>query len=312
MTKRSALARVKMAMRPLLTIFLAGALQWMAAVVAAETPTPTPTQTQTVTPQPSPTATEDAEPTPTRTPKPKPTSTPSPTPLPAHDMAVSFFNNFCEAGQPLLATVFNTSATTLESGTLRVSLFGEEGLLEEHDHSVSLGPYGTANLPLFNPATPPWMRVEIILVTGGMDSNPNNDSASCGVTAVEILTAESLQTPGASEETHVAPGTSSRAAPPPASGVGTNSVWRQALPTPTPGEAPVQATTAPLSAPSSAQPIANVPQPSLTPIGDAGGGVAPAPQKPFPSRTLMMTGVVLLAAGTSWAFYYLTRPPKNA
>ena len=217
-------------------------------------------------------------------------------------------------GQPLLATIFNTSATTLDGRTVRLRLFSETGLLEEHDHQISLQPYGTANLPLFNSAAPPWVRLEMELVAGVPDPNPNNDSASCGVEAVPTAEAPT-QAAGPSDgaaPSSLAPGTSSRAAPPPASGVGSNSVWRQALPTATPAEPVLQPTLAPLTAPSLARPVANGPQPSLTPIGDAGGGVAAAPGAAFPSRTLLMTGVVLLAAGSSWAFYYLTRPPRNA
>jgi hypothetical protein len=299
-----------MLLRPALALLLAAALQLSlgVAVFAEETPAPTVTPTETATSEPAPTETAK----PTRTPEP----TATPTPLPLQDLAVSFFNNFCEAGQPLLATIFNASATPLENRTLRLRLSGEDGVLEEHDHAFSLPAFGTANLPLYNAAQAPWVKLEIELVGGVADPNPNNDSASCGVAA--IATAEPTQPAGSIEAGSIAPGTSSRSAPPPASGVGSGSVWRQALPTPTPAltaEEPVlQPTLAPVAAPpsSSSRSVANGPQPSLTPIGDAGGGLAPQPRGSFPSRTLLMTGVVLLAAGSSWAFYYLTRPPKNA
>jgi hypothetical protein len=299
----NALARVRRSPRPAIALLLAAALLLvpMGPAAAEETPTPTPTPAETATQEPTPTETVK----PTRTPEP----TATPTPMPAQDLAVSFFNNFCEAGQPLLATVFNTSATPLEGRTLRLRLEGENGSLEEHDHTISLPPYGTLNLPLYNPAAPPWVKLQISLVGGPADPNPHNDSASCGV--APLPTAQPAPSSEVMGTTDLAPGTSSRSAPPPASGLGSNSVWRQALPTPTPAAPLLQPTLAPLTAPPS-QPIANGPQPSLTPIGDAGGGLAPEPESAFPSRTLLMTGVVLLAAGTSWAFYYLTRPPKGA
>lgn len=312
MTKRSAHARAKAVLRllPILFLALAPQLALGGTAVFADTPTPAPTATATTPPA---TATATEEPEPTKEPKPTRTPTPSPTPVPSVDISVSLFNNFCEAGQPLLATVLNASPTPLQGGTVRVRLFGAGGLLEEHDHHLSLAPTGSTNLPLSNTASPPWIRVDVALMSGGIDTNPNNDSVSCGVTAEAAPTIGPAETADSAsgEVSNVVPGTSSRAAPPPASGIGNDSVWRQAEPTPTPTVAPLP-TVAPASAPASAQPIANGPQPSLTPIGDAGGGVAPANESPFPSRTLMMTGVVLLAAGSSWAFYYLTRPPRNA
>jgi hypothetical protein len=66
----------------------------------------------------------------------------------------------------------------------------------------------------------------------------------------------------------------------------------------------------PTQKPSRAQ--ANSAQPTLTPLGDAGGGLAAAPEGGLlSSRTLMLVGVVFLAGGSSWAFYYLTKPPRN-
>jgi hypothetical protein len=299
-----------MYLTPALAVVISALVQLaLVASAAGETPTPTVTPTVTVTEtptvEPAATATSTAEPT--KTPRPTSTPSPTPTPAPAQDLAVSFFNNFCEAGAPLLATIFNTSATPLEGRTIRLRLSAESGLLEEHDHQISLAPYSTANLPLLNMAVAPWVQLELQLIGGPDDPNANNNSVSCGVAA--IATVEPTQAPGAAESTYVAPGSASRAAPPPASGLGSNSVWRQAAPTTTPPA--LQPTLAPLTAPAS-QPVANSPQPSLTPIGDAGGGLAPAPQSAFPSRTLMMSGVVLLAAGSSWAFYYLTRPPRNS
>jgi len=305
MTNPIAFARVRSWLPPVSGLLLAAALQFALAGAIAAEETPTPTET----PTPNETATQEPAPTETVKPTKTPVPTATPTPLPAQDLAVSFFNNFCEAGQPLLATIFNTSATPLQNQTLRVRLSDQDKVLEEHDHQISLPAYGTTNLPLYNPAQPPWVKIEIRLVTGPADPNPNNDSASCGVAV--LATEEPSQSEDTLEESDLSPGTSSRAAPPPASGVGSNAVWRQALPTPTSAAPVLQPTLAPLTAPSSSQPIANGPQPSLTPIGDAGGGLAGEPQAAFPSRTLMMTGVVLLAAGTSWAFYYLTRP-KNA
>jgi hypothetical protein len=297
-------------LRLALVTLIAAVLQFGLSGVSSadDTPTPAPTDTATV----EPTATETPEPT--RTPRPTSTPTATPTPMPAQDLAVSFFNNFCEAGQPLLATIFNTSVTPLQNQTVRVTLSNENGVLEEHDHQITLPAYSTTNLPLFSTASPPWIKVEIQLMTGPADPNPNNDSASCGIAAIATETpVEPTQGPGTAIAggSNIVPGSSSRSAPPPASGVGENAVWRQPEPTPT-GVPVLPTAAAPLTAPSSARPIANGPQPSLTPIGDAGGGLAPEPQGSFPSRTILMTGVVLLAAGSSWAFYYLTRPPKNA
>jgi hypothetical protein len=307
MKQSNAHARARLYLRGALILLTVSSLQFgLYGTSAAETPSPTATETVTVEP------TVTGTPEPTKTPRPTSTPTATPTPPPAQDLAVSFFNNFCNAGQPLLATVFNTSATPLENQTLRLTLSDEKGVLEEHDHQVSIPAYGTMNLPLFNPASPPWMKVEMRLVTGPADPNPANDSASCGVAAVATETpAEPTQTQEMAGAANFVPGSSSRSAPPPASGIGGNAVWRQPEPTPT-ALSPQPTVVAPLTAPSSAQPIANGPQPSLTPIGDAGGGLAPQTRAAFPSRTLLMTGVVLLAAGTSWAFYYLTRPPKNA
>ena len=291
-----------------------GLLLALPGAAAANEPTPTPWPTASASQVPDPTATPTLEPTPTATQEPTATRTPRPTttttpatatPLPVQDLAVSFFNNSCELGGPLLVTIFNTSATPLVDRTLRLRLIGEGGLLEEHDHFIGLAPFGSANLPLLNKAVPPWVRIEIELVSGVPDPNPNNDSASCGV--VPLPTQEPTQQPSLLENPDLSPGTSSRSAPPPASGIGGASVWRSALPTPTAAPA-VQ----PTLAPPAGRAISNDPQPALTPIGDAGGGIAAAPQGAFPSRTLLMSGVVLLAAGTSWAFYYLTRPPRNA
>jgi hypothetical protein len=299
--------------RPVLALLFVFVLQvaFAASVAAAPTPTPTPEPTETATVEPTPTATIDPTAEPTKTPKPTATASPTPIPtaVPAQDLAVSFFNNFCEAGEPLLATIFNTSATPLQSRTLRLRLSTEGGVLEEHDYEFSLPAYSSTNLPLTNSAQPPWVNLEIELLDEPADPNPNNNSASCGVSAA--ATVEPTPEPGEVEVGSVLPGSRSPAAPPPASGVSTNAVWRQAAPTATPAVPAVQATLAPLTAPA-AKPIANGPQPSLTPIGDAGGGLAPAPQSSFPSRTLLMIGVLLLAAGSSWAFYYLTRPPRNA
>jgi hypothetical protein len=306
-------ARRRLRRQPALALLLVFALQvaFVASVAASPTPTPTtePTETATVDPTPPPTIEPTAEPT--KTPRPTATASPTPTPtvVPAQDLAVSFFNNFCDAGQPLLATIFNTSATPLQGRTLRLRLTTESGVVEEHDHQLSLPAYSSANFPLTNTAQPPWMNLEIELLDGPADPNPNNDSVSCGVTAV--ATAVPTLPPGEPQIGSVPPGSSSRAAPPPASGINPNSVWRQAAPTATQAAPAVQATLAPLIAPA-AKPIANNPQPSLTPIGDAGGGLAPAPESSFPSRTMLMIGVVFLAAGSSWAFYYLTRPPRNA
>jgi hypothetical protein len=310
MFRRNAAVGRRTMLKSALALALATALEFavIGSAAAEETPTPTATLPPTATATVEPTVPATAEPT--RTPKPTATPSPSPTPLPAQDLAVSFFNNFCEAGEPLLATIFNTSATPLEGRTVRLRLTAESGLLEEHDHYLSLAPYSTANLPLLNPATPPWVQVEIQMMDGPEDPNLTNNSISCGVGALPATEATpTIEADALPESGSVAPGSASRAAPPPASGIG-SSVWRQVTPTAT--AAPVlQPTLAPLAAPAS-QPIANSPQPSLTPIGDAGGGLAPASTSAFPSKTLMMTGVVLLATGSSWAFYYLTRPPRSA
>ncbi len=316
-TPDHASARVRLPLRVVMAVIFAVGLLFALpgpAVADAETPTPTPAESATQELEPTATVTQELtatatqEPTVTKTPKPTSTPTPpaTPTPLPGQDLAVSFFNNSCEVGGPLLVTIFNTSATPLVDRTLRLRLVGESGLLEEHDHLIGLPAFGTANLPLLNKAVPPWVRIEIELISGVADPNANNDTASCGVMAPPVE--ESTQQPPPFENPDLSPGTSSLSAPPPASGIGSNSVWRPAVPTPTAVPLVVQ----PTLAPPAGRVIANDPQPALTPISDAGGGIAAAPQGAFPSRTLLMFGVVLLAAGTSWAFYYLTRPPRNA
>jgi hypothetical protein len=170
-------------------------------------------------------------------------------------------------------------------------------VLEEHDHYLSLEPLASTNLPLANHARAPWVKIEITLLETPEDPNASNDSSSCGVPAA--ATAE----PGP-QPTQVAGGRASSVS----GGSAGAATLRQAAASPTPPPvAQVQPTT---RAVSRAQ--TNSPQPSLTPIGDAGGGLASQP-KPglLASRTLMLAGVVFLAGGSSWAFYYLTRPPKT-
>jgi hypothetical protein len=269
------------------------------APTATATTTPTPGATsrapQVTMASPTATATPSVTPSATATRTPKPTATPTATPVPAQDLAVAFFNNFCEPGQPLLVTVFNSSATPLPGRTVRLRLSGESGVLEEHDHYLELAPLASVNLPLANAAQPPWVAVEIEVLGEPADPNAGNDSASCGV-AASAAQPEPTSQPLASSE------------PPSVGGSARDATLRQA-PRPSP-TAPVAAAQ-PVRAPS--RPQANSPQPSLTPIGSAGGGLAPPPQEGLiPSRTLMLAAAVLLAGGGSWGFYYLTRPPKNA
>jgi hypothetical protein len=301
MDKRSSRPRVRGArawsylLRAGLALLLAGGLILAAGPLGVESAAPSPTPQPSATP-PSPTAT--AEPDPTRAPTRVPTATPTATPtaVPAQDLAVVFFNNFCELGQPLMATVFNTSATPLNGRTLRLRLSGESGVLEEHDHYLNLEPQSSVNLPLANAAQPPWVKIEIELLESPADPNPANDSSSCGVPdpATPQPTAEATSTPAGR-------------VPPISGGATSDSARRQTAPTQAPSTAAVQPTTR------AARAQTNSPQPVLTPIGDAGGGLAPQAEGGLlASRTLMLTGVVLLAGGSSWAFYYLTRPPKNA
>ena len=315
-------APAKLLLRVLAAVILASllALALPDGAASHEDPekTPTPTQTseaQQPIPTETPQATATPEPTSTQRPRPTATATATATPLPAQDVAVAFFNNFCAPGQPLLATIFNTSATPLESRTLRLQLYTENGLVEEHDHFVSLPPFGTMNLPFLHPAEPPWVKVEISLVDGPADPNPGNDSVICGVADPEATAGTSTESgdDGDFELPDLSPGTSSSSAPPPASGLGSGSVWRQVAPTPTQAPPPTpEPSPAQTGGTTSSPPRSNDPQPALTPIGDAGGGLAGESGGAFPSRALMTTGIVLLAAGTSWAFYYLTRPPRNA
>jgi hypothetical protein len=281
-----------------LAILLAVSVHFVAAVAAVESAPPSPTPENRsqleVTPSPSP------SPSPTPRPTREPTATPTATPVPAQDLAVVFFNNFCSLDQPLMATVFNTSATPLQGRTIRLRLSSDTGLMEEHDHFITLAPLANINLPLLNPARAPWVKIEIELLEAPADSNPANDSSSCGVAAPESPTAEPTAPPTVVSGRRVPPAV--------AGGASSESTLRQPEVTPTP---PAASQVQPTRAPARAQ--TNSPQPSLTPIGDAGGGL---PSQSgggfFASRTLMLTGVVLLAAGSSWGFYYLTRPPKGS
>jgi hypothetical protein len=260
-----------------------------AAGVESAPPSPTPTPTATTPPQVASRATATATATATLV----PTATPSPTPVPAQDLAVVFFNNFCELGQPLMATVFNTSATPLNGGSVRLRLSTESGVLEEHDHYLTLAPLASVNLPLANTAQPPWVKIEILLLDSPVDPNPNNDSSSCGVPApvTNEPPAEPTNRPGGRVL-------------PVSGGSSGDATLRQAGTQPT---VQPQATRAPSRAQTSG------PQPSLTPIGSAGGGLASQGDGGLlPNRTLMLIGVVFLTGGSSWAFYYLTRPPRNA
>ncbi|HLG12096.1 MAG TPA: hypothetical protein VI876_10075 [Dehalococcoidia bacterium] len=259
-------------------------------------PSPTPTATTTTKAETAATPTASATATATKAPTATPSPTPSPTPVPAQDLAVVFFNNFCERDQPLMATVFNTSATPLEGRTVRLTLSTESGVLEEHDHYLSLEPLASVNLPLANTARPPWVTIQISLLESPADPNAGNDSSSCGVPAPESQVQE---TPTASPA--AARGSSA------SGGATADATWRQAgaAAPPQPG-AQVQPTRAPARAQT------NLAQPTLTPLGDAGGGLAAAPEGGLlSSRSLMLAGVVFLAGGGSWGFYYLTRPPKN-
>jgi hypothetical protein len=214
-------------------------------------------------------------------------------PPPAQDLAVVFFNNFCELDQPLMATVFNTSATPLSGRTVRLRLSTESGVLEEHDHYLNLAPQASVNLPLANTARPPFVKIEIVLLESPADPNPNNDSSSCGVPAP--ATGEPSAEPTKKPAGRVLPV---------GGGSSGDATLRQAAGQPTPQP---QTTRGPARAQT------NSPQPSLTPIGSAGGGLAPQSEGGLlANKTLMLIGVVFLTGGSSWAFYYLTRPPRNA
>jgi hypothetical protein len=192
-----------------------------------------------------------------------------------------------------MATVFNTSATPLNGRTVRLRLSTESGVLEEHDHYLSLAPLASVNLPLANTAQPPWVKIEIVLLESSADPNQNNDSSSCGVpaTVTDEPPAEATKKP-AGRVLPVSGGSSGDA------------TLRQAGAQPT---VPPQATRAPTRAQTTSL------QPSLTPIGSAGGGLASQGGSGLlPNKTLMLIGVVFLTGGSSWAFYYLTRPPRNA
>jgi hypothetical protein len=211
---------------------------------------------------------------------------------------VLFFNNFCEKDQPLLVTIFNTNLASMSERRVHVRLLGEKGLIEQHDYVLSLPGQSSVNLPLESMAQAPWVQVEISFRDKPEDPNENNDSASCGVADPEA--------PQPTVEPEPTAQPVSRVTAPPASGGATSDpVWRQAAAAPT---AQTVATLVPRVAPAANN---NVPQPSLTPAGDAGGGLAPPPEGLFPSRLLLLTGVVLLAAGSSWGFYYLTRPVNS-
>jgi hypothetical protein len=301
-TRAPATARVRRyLLRAGLALLLATSLLLVtgdAAVESAEptaTPSPSPAATATATSQPETAST----PTPRPTKAPTATPTPTPTPVPAQDLAVAFFGNLCEFDHPLMATVFNTSATPLTNRTVRLRLTTQTGLLEQHDHYLSLEPLGSANLPLAHKARAPWVRIEVFLLDAPEDPNPDNDSYTCDVAApspTETPVTQPTQTP------------SGRALPV-SGGPAGDATLRQTSASPTaPPVNQVQATRAPARAQT------NSPQPSLTPISDAGGGLAPPPAEGslLDSRTLMLAAVVFLAGGSSWAFYYLTRPPRNA
>jgi hypothetical protein len=59
-------------------------------------------------------------------------------------------------------------------------------------------------------------------------------------------------------------------------------------------------------APTNARPISN-----LTPTGAAAGGPGPRSEGTQASKVLMLAGLVAVAAGGSWGFYYFLRPPKD-
>ena len=48
---------------------------------------------------------------------------------------------------------------------------------------------------------------------------------------------------------------------------------------------------------------------NLTPTGAAGGGTAPVALRP--NQTLMAAGLIVLAAGASWGFYYFVKPQHD-
>ena len=301
MSQRNAVAREPAGIRVGLQLRRVGVALLLAAAfrllpgsagVESAAPTPTPSSTPTATATATAESTATARPSATKA----PTATPSPTPQPAQDLAVAFFNNFCDRDQPLMATVFNTSATPLNGRTVRLRLFSDRGVLEEHDHYLSLEPQASINLPLANRAQAPWVKIEIVLLETPEDPNPSNDSSSCGVPQAAATELETQPTQAAAGRVPAVSGGSTG-----------DATWRQAARSPTPQPvAQVLATRAP------ARTQTNSPQPSLTPIGDAGGGLASPPEGGLlASRSLMLAGVVLLAGGSSWAFYYLTRPPKN-
>jgi len=278
---------------------------WLSAAQASPTPQPTPTATPTTTPAASPaeaTATPSPSPAATRPPKPDPTATA--TPLPAADLAVLFLNNFCREGEPLLVSVYNLTSAPVEGRLLRLRLSWAGGLLEETDRRISLPPLGSANLPLAAPARGPWVAVQTWLVDDGpQDPDPANNAVVCQVGGSDATAAAADPAPSAAAAGAADSGPPA-AGPRRASGAQAASQPVAATPAPEPSRAPAAAAPAPRAAAN------NTPRPALTPIGDAGGGVAPARQGAFPNRTLLMAGVMVLAAGSSWAFYYLTRPER--
>jgi hypothetical protein len=50
---------------------------------------------------------------------------------------------------------------------------------------------------------------------------------------------------------------------------------------------------------------------NLTPTGGAAGGQGPQSNGPPVNKALTIAGLVVLAAGGSWGFYYFLKPPQD-
>jgi hypothetical protein len=74
----------------------------------------------------------------------------------------------------------------------------------------------------------------------------------------------------------------------------------------TPTPKPPRTVATPKRAPTDARPITN-----LTPTGSAAGGQGPDASRSAINQVLMLFGLVAVAAGGSWGFYYFLKPPKD-
>ena len=69
---------------------------------------------------------------------------------------------------------------------------------------------------------------------------------------------------------------------------------------------PPRATATPKRAPIDARALGNQP-----PTGSAAGGQGPEASKSWMSQGFMLFGLVAVAAGGSWGFYYFLKPPRD-